>query len=195
MKTKLMAFLLCILSTQAFAAVINFDDLSSAGAPAIADGYAGFNWGNGAANIGVVSEIQHPGSGYANGTVSHANTAYNFSGISGVAIDWANTGSFNFIGAFFTSAWFDQEIAFEGYKAGNLVYASDSFALNTQAPEWIQLDWLDIDSLWIYNTSMQWAMDDFTYTSNQTNVPEPAGFILLGLGLLALGIKRKNLRA
>lgn len=194
MKTKFLALLLCFFSAQTFATVVNFDDLTNG---AIADGYAGFNWSNGAANIGAVSETTHPGSGYANGTVSHKNTAFNFDGASGVAIEWvgewAGAGSFNFMGAFFTSAWFDQEIAFEGYKAGNLVYASDSYAINTQSPEWINLDWADIDSLYIYNTSWQWAMDDFTFTSNQANVPEPAPFVLLMLGVLALVAKRKSL--
>lgn len=192
MKTTFFAFLLCLFSAQTFATVVNFDDLTNG---AIADGYAGFNWSNGAASIGVVSEATHPGSGYANGTVSHSNTAYNFGGASGASIEWAGAGSFNFIGAFFTSAWFDQEIAFEGYKAGNLVYVSDSYVINTQSPEWINLDWSNIDSLYIYNTSWQWAMDDFTYASNQTNVSEPTPCVLLMLGVLALIAKRKNFKS
>ncbi len=191
MKTKLLALLFCFLSAQTFATVVNFDDLTNG---VIADGYAGFNWSNDVGSIGVVSETTHPGSGYANGTVSHHNTAFNLDGVSGVSIAWAGAGSFNFSGAFFTSAWFDQEIAFEGYKQGNLVYASDSYVLNTQSPEWINLDWSDIDSLYIYNTSWQWAMDDFTFTANQTDVPEPASLVLLSLGMLALIIKRKNAR-
>ena len=183
MKNTILSLLLALASASSFAAVINFDDLPGDETQAIANGYQGMNWDN----VGAIRADAYPGSGYDTGAVSLMNTAFNRDGGT-VAI--SKTGGFHFIGAFFTSAWVDQELSFEGYLNGQLVRATDvSYVIDTLAPQWIQLGWAGIDTLVIYNSSgTQWAMDDFT-------VPEPASLALFGVALAALTAVRRRSKA
>lgn len=161
-------------SFDASASVIGFDDLPGVESEAIENGYQGFDW----YNVGAISADAYPGSGYEAGTVSFGNTAFNLYGDTAAI---SKAGGFHFVGAWFTSAWMDQEIAFEGYRDGELRYASaSSYAIDTFAPQWIGLGWGGIDTLVIYNsTGTQWAMDEFT-------VPEPASLALFGTAMAGM---------
>ncbi|RZA34328.1 MAG: PEP-CTERM sorting domain-containing protein [Lysobacteraceae bacterium] len=176
--------LLLLASASASASVIGFDDLPGDETVAIANGYQGFDWDN----LGAIGAGAYPGSGYAAGAVSLANTAFNRDG--GIAAI-SRADGFDFVGAFFTSAWLEQELAFDGYRSGQLLYSTaTSFVLDTTTPLWIGLGWAGIDTLVIYNSSgTQWAMDEFT-------VPEPASIALFGTALagLALSRRRRTLR-
>ena len=185
LKKMMLSLLLGISSASSFAGVIQFDDLSGDFTEAIAAGYRGLNWDN----MGSIRSDAFPGSGYEAGTVSQANTAYNRDGGT-VAISKAGAGTFHFVGAFFTSAWLEQEIAFEGYQNGQLMYSSaTSFVIDTIAPQWIPLGWAGIDTLVIYNSSgTQWAMDDMV-------VPEPESLALFGAAAIGLMLGRRRRRA
>lgn len=169
-------------SATSSADVINFDDLSGDFTETIADGYHGFNW----ENMGAIRADAFPGSGYEIGTVSPMNAAYNRDGGT-VVISKAGAGTFNFVGAFFTSAWVEQELAFEGFANGVLVYSTaESFVIDTTTPLWVQLGWAGIDSLAIYNSSgTQWAMDDMV-------VPEPESLALFGSSAIGLMLMRRR---
>lgn len=177
-------------SAQVTAAVLTFDDLFANSQKSIVpEGYGGFDWNN-ATQVGVIANTVYPSSGYAHGTVSGANTAYNWVGHSPIYIDWMGTGTFNFKGAYWTSVWQDQNLTFKGFTNSSLLYSSNSYAINSQTPLWIELNWVGIDRLVIANTGSQWAMDNFTFDTQP--VPEPATLALMGLGLAGVGFARRR---
>lgn len=182
LKLSLLSLFLGMCSATASAGVVTFDDLPGDYTEAIAAGYQGFNWDN----MSAIRADAFPGSGYETGAVSGANTAFNRDGGT-VAISKADAGAFDFVGAYFTSAWLEQELSFEGYANGQLRYASPaSFVIDTLAPQWLQLNWSGIDTLVIYNSSgTQWAMDDMT-------VPEPSSAALFGVAGVGLLLARRR---
>jgi hypothetical protein len=137
--------------------------------------------------MGTVRADAYPGSGFEAGTVSPSNTAFNRYGAT-ATISTASGNAFEYTGAYFTSAWIEQEIAFEGWRDGQPRFASSAYTLDTAAPRWIQLDWAGIDTLVIYNSGpTQWAMDEFT-------VPEPGSPALMGAALAGLLFARRRKR-
>lgn len=185
MKKALISFLLALCSGLACAGVIGFDDLAGDDSAHVANDYQGFDWNN----LGVLDAGGWPGSGYANGVTSGANVAFNHGG---ATVTISRSGGFDFLGAFFTSAWYDQELSFEGSRNGQLLFATDvSWVIDTLAPQWIALDWRGIDTLTIYNSSdTQWAMDDFTFAE----VPEPGTLALFGIAAAGWLTRRRSRR-
>ncbi|MBT9495512.1 MAG: VPLPA-CTERM sorting domain-containing protein [Paucibacter sp.] len=168
---------------------LNFDDLSGDPTQAITAGYGGFDW----QTLATITAAELPASGYANAVVSGLNAAYNWDG-GAVSIRWAGAGTVDFAGAFFTSAWQEQELVFEGWQGGVLKHSTpESIGVTTDAPLWIALNWAGIDELRIYNSANHWAMDNFSFSPTAA-VPEPATawLTLAGLAGLALRARRRN---
>ena len=189
-KTALMTLgLLMGAACAASATTLDFDDLSGDPSQAITAGYGGFDWHT----LATITADAWPGSGYAQGVVSGPNAAYNWDG-GAVSIRWTGAGAIDFGGAFFTAAWQEQELVFEGWRDGALLYATpESLVITTEAPLWVQLDWAGIDELRIYNSANHWAMDDFSFSASAVPEPASAGLLLAGLGLLAC-CRRKTLQ-
>lgn len=185
--------LLSFFASFSFAGVINFDDLSGDPTEQIAAGYEGFNWDL----IASIEGASVPVSGFEAGVVSGANAAYNMYALDSV-ISLAGDESFDFTGAFFTVAWYGiaHELSFEGWLDGVLIYTiDDAFAIASDAPTWIQLNWVGIDQLNIYSNYAgwdHWVMDDFTATINSASVPESSGLILMLMGLIGVSLLRRR---
>ena len=187
------ASLALIAVTNAAATTLSFDDLSGDPTQAITPGYGGFDW----QTLATITAAEWPASGYANAVVSGPNAAYNWAG-GAVSIRWAGTGTVDFAGAFFTSAWQEQELVFEGWQGGVLKHSTPaSIGITTVAPLWIALDWAGIDELRIYNSANHWAMDDFSFSNPSAAVPElaTAWLALAGLAGLALRARRQGVAA
>lgn len=183
--------ILLLLSVNSHASVLTFDDLGYDEAY-IADGYGGFNWTNGdiAPVLSMDSHLQDQydsQNGFKNSAVSGTGIVFNGWGEPHSVIQWASQGTFNFIGAYWTSGWENQSIYFEGLSNGIVKYTSSFFQITTESTLWIQLDWNDIDQLRINNSGSHWVMDNFTYSLSE---PGNVLMILMGLSMLLI----RNLR-
>lgn len=194
MKKKILAVLvsgliLVGLSTATYADVLTFDDFSTTTSVELlasaGTGYGGFNW----VNFGVTYNQYVPGSGYDLGTVSGDY----------VAAGWGSTAeiknfdsSFDFIRAYFTSAYvLTNDLTITGFASGAQIY-SDTITINNNGPLWFYADWTGVDSLSFEFSGQQIAMDDFTFQLS-SSVPIPGTILLLGAGLVGLvGLRKKS---
>jgi hypothetical protein len=170
--------------------VITFDDLSDGGGGTpISSPYQGLDW----TNFGVLNTpdftVNDGPNGYANGTVSGPNVAYNESGTAAMT-----TGTpFTFNSAYFTAAWNDGLTIDITGKLGGVTEDTTSFVVNTSGPTLETFNWTDIDELDFssfggvnhgYNgLGTQFAMDNMTINGPTTATPEPHLLLFLIAGL------------
>jgi len=183
-------FLLCLipafLPSTAVSAVLTFDDVSSTSSHVpIPNGYGGFNW-----NMNVIHKNLHPGSGYDLGRVSGDYSAWHYEPASVSAI----SGTFDFNGAYFASAW-DESLQIElgGWNGATLLFAN-TISVNNQGPTWFLANYLNIDTLKVTSLGQQFVMDDFTYDAAVTAIPLPAALPLFLSGLVGLGLVGRKRR-
>jgi len=171
---------------SANAAVLGFDDISTfpdSTEVDVPDGYAGLNWDN----FRVLHESYHPGSGYEYGTVSKSYVAFNaFADPTWVTSDT----TFDFNGAYLTSAWYDQNLQVLGYLDGEIKY-DVTVPIVTTGPTWYDFNFTGIDALQFISTNYQFVMDNFTYNQTAT-VPTPGAILLGTFGAGLVGYLRRR---
>ncbi len=183
---------------QAQAVVVTFDDLPAASIP-ISNGYQGLNWNSFNSIKGSTSGV----TGFANGTVSPSNVAYN----SGASIASASIGSgtFNFTSAYLTGGVNPVNILVQGLLNNVVTNTTTLSSVGFTSPTLLTANWTGIDTVRFTPTvansngigSANFALDNFTYSPTQP-VPEPLtilGSLTGGSFLLGLSRKYKNLKA
>lgn len=181
------------LSANINAAVISFDDIETNSYQVLGDSYNSFDWNNGVGEVAAVLDSSRTGSGFDLGVTSGDKAAFNLNGSTPTYIDYLGSGSFNFMGAYFTSGRYAMNLSFEGWANGIQTYTALDVSISASTPMWINLEWNNIDRLIIHNVNgFSWVMDDFTYTS-VSSVPVPTALWLFGSGLIGLlGIARRT---
>lgn len=189
------------------ASIINFDDIDATAGDVILGSYQGYNW----TNVSVYTNT--PGfPGYNNGIASSPNAAYTAGDALGSPIVSTITAPtpFNFISGYFGSGWYDGlSVTVNGLFNGTQDF-SQTFTVDTEAPQFLTLDFTGINELDIFSTvsasttdpygcgpsgCSQVTLDDLTLTpgtaSPPSSTPEPSTLILGTLGLLALATLRR----
>ena len=167
--------------------LLTFDDIPNADNTELFDGYAGFNWDQFYAKQTSLS----PNSGYANGTVSSPNVAFNW---------FANPATissatpFDLTSGYFTAAWNDGlTVVAIGYL-GAVQVAAHTFVIDTSGPTLEVLNFLGVDSVTftssggVHNPNFtgegtHFALDNLLI--NGSAVPEPSTFFMSGIAVIA----------
>lgn len=173
-----------ILAICANASIINFDSLSGAGP--VPNGYGGLNWNN-------FNYLDGPsvGGGYAPGTVSPRNVAFNAFANPALVSD----GIFDLNSAYLTAAWNDNlQVRVTGKLGINTLYVN-TYTLSATAPTLINFSYLGIDSVLFesfggtHHLGYSGAGEHFALDNMEINavVPEPSTYIAGALLLLPFG--------
>lgn len=142
--------------------------------------YGGLNWSN------MFGVYYGPGmnTNYQDGVFSDHYAVFNEHG-DAVEVSIVS-GSFDWNGAWFSSARVTGSINVSGYFEGTEIY-TDTIGLVGDTSAWFQANWSGVDRVrfhGIYESeTTRFQMDDFTINEP---VPEPATMLLFGTGLVAL---------
>jgi hypothetical protein len=192
--TLLLALGTLALPAHAAPVAIQFDDVLPAPGQyqAIGKGYADLNWDNFyVINSGAAGIMD---SGYANGTVSGSNVAFNGGGKDA---GFSRSSAFKLLSISLAKAWQAGVVHFDGYVGDTLTYQLD-VGLNTLAPAAVVFNWAGVSKV-VFNSGnrqfQQLVLDDvrIDLAAPPLPVPEPEAYAMLlaGLGLLGLLARRR----
>jgi hypothetical protein len=182
------------------AQVIGFDDLGNTCGTQLTNGYQGFNWNN----FYVLNPAFCGGSlavsGYAHGTVSQGNVAYNaFAQPAQVS----SPNPFTFNSVYMTGAWNDGvSVVVTGWLGSTQLY-QQTVTVNSHSPtnfvfNWSGVDMVDFNSFGGVDQGYggggsHVAFDDMDLGAANA-APEPVTLLLLGSGLTGVGAWRRRRR-
>ncbi len=181
-----LALFLGPVAAKASTVVLTFDDLTGEGP--MPSGYGGFNW---ASNMGYWDTPQDPYNPESGAT----RVLFNISGQTGYGeslVSWIS-GSGVFDGAYFDGES-DAYVYINLYFDGNLVATTPTLYM-TNVPTFLSSGYSgQVDAVGIYGDMGYFAMDNFTYETSASTIPEPASFLLLGTGLGVIGLASWRMR-
>lgn len=136
----------------------------------LAHGHLGLSWDY----LLAVDNQHYQGPGYVNALASGRMVGYNSSGYPVTVRGMNPGGRFDFIGAYFGTAWPGAEgetLQLEAYRDGQRVHA-DNLTLSHLGPVWFQADYLDIDEMRLHTAHYwQFVTDDMVFRSPRPQPP------------------------
>lgn len=204
MKWNALALCLACSVGSAHASLVTFDDVSTAVAARVPDGYQGLNW----FNFAVQNTATAGSAGFANAAVSPSYVAFNNNGTTamlfGPTLPLGSppnpaANDFVFNSAYFTAVYLHGlNIHLTGYLDGAQVYVQTIIA-DIDAARLSDFNW-KVDALYFTadgGTSAGFAVDAPYFAMDNLRInetPEPGTWALLGLGLGGLVWSRRNAR-
>ena len=196
---KKFRLVICVLFTNlflnsAFASLVtlDFENLPLthyfySGNTNIGNYYDGVSFGS---NVTILDKTIF-GSGYnSGGYPPHSGNSVAFS-ISNPVIDAYFDTDTDYVSLWYTAY---SNLTLEAYDRNGSLLASSIGAFNYGTNSMLELSIAGISRVAIHDSGNFYTIDDFSFNKT-VGVPEPAGFALLGLGLLGLFMQRKLLSA
>ncbi|WP_374723286.1 hypothetical protein [Calidifontibacillus erzurumensis] len=123
--------------------VVTFEDITKSEIQKVPNGVAGLKW----TNLIITDNKLYSGEGYINNTISGRYVAYN---TSGYPVTISDDKGFNFHGAYFGVAWFNEAegeiLKIRAWKGDKLI-AEDQFKLSALGPKWFDANYYGITKL------------------------------------------------
>lgn len=178
-----------VVSTNANAVLMTFDDLSSSPAR-VEDGYHGFDWSDFDV-FGVNVITRFVGTGFDYGTVSEHNVlSHTTAAVHNPYI--SRSEPFDLNSLYITRSKFDEKTIIEGYSNGVLVHRTGIETKWTE-PTFVELNWPHIDKFLVVRGTRDFAViDNLDYTVSV--VPEPSTYAMLLAGLGLVGFMGKRIK-
>ncbi len=182
---------------------IDFEDLGTQilDAGQLPSGYAGFTWNTNSWYLKQGTYPRNPRYGYDDGIVSDGgvNVGLVTSGLyPDSTIQMSSTTTFDFFGAYITSAWrTNQDVLVEGFLGSSTAY-SETINTSSDGPYWNSFNFTGIDKL-VFTpidngtpVDSGYLVDYRIVVDNITLTPEPIGSVLFLLGGGALAVARRK---